>query len=322
MLYLSHLENKKNLIAFSNGVDSTALFWKLLSLNIKCDIAIVDYGQREQSKLEVKNAYKIAVECNVKIYHSVYDKTDFNEKQARDFRYEFFENIIKEEGYDNLLMGHHLNDRLEWFFMQLTKGAGLPELLSLQGINKKDNYTIIRPFINTPKQDLLEYLNDNDITYFVDETNLQDIYTRNKFRKYYSNPLIESHLDGIKNSFKYLDRDNQSLDTSVILNDFLYKMDSYYCIKHNNDVSSVRLIDNILKNKFGLLVTKDFREYLIEDQFNTVVNNIAITIDSNNIIHIAPYVISKDTMPKFIKEKFRVEKIPPKIRPFLFNNFY
>ncbi len=49
-LNFSAIKNQKNLLAFSAGVDSSALFFLLLEENIPLDIAIFDYNVREQSK--------------------------------------------------------------------------------------------------------------------------------------------------------------------------------------------------------------------------------------------------------------------------------
>ena len=51
--FLDELKNAKNLLAFSSGTDSTALYFLLKEYEISFDIAIVDYGTRKQSKLEV-----------------------------------------------------------------------------------------------------------------------------------------------------------------------------------------------------------------------------------------------------------------------------
>ena len=58
---LTSIKNQttNNLLAFSGGVDSSALFFILLENNIPFDICIVDYGLREQSKLEVEYAYEL-----------------------------------------------------------------------------------------------------------------------------------------------------------------------------------------------------------------------------------------------------------------------
>ena len=62
---LELLKGKKNLLAFSGGVDSTALFFLLLKSDIRFDIAIVNYGQREQSKEEVLYAQELSNRYNI-----------------------------------------------------------------------------------------------------------------------------------------------------------------------------------------------------------------------------------------------------------------
>ena len=56
ILDFSRIKNNKNLLAFSGGVDSSALFFLLQNHKIDFDIAIVNYNTREQSKDEVKYA--------------------------------------------------------------------------------------------------------------------------------------------------------------------------------------------------------------------------------------------------------------------------
>ena len=98
-LDFSEIKSSKNLLAFSAGVDSTALFFLLLNSNIPFDIAIVDYNIREQSKEEVAHAKNLAKKFNKKIYKKdifLENLSNF-EKQARDIRYNFFEEIIKKK---------------------------------------------------------------------------------------------------------------------------------------------------------------------------------------------------------------------------------
>ena len=127
------IHSSKNLLAFSAGIDSTALFFLMIDNNINFDIAIVNYNQREQSKDEVIYATQLAHKYNKKCFISEFPKNkQFSEKSARDFRYNFFDEIIEKEIYKSLLTAHQLNDKLEWFLMQLTKGAGLTELFGME----------------------------------------------------------------------------------------------------------------------------------------------------------------------------------------------
>ena len=65
---LEKLQGKKNLLAFSAGVDSTALFFILLQNNINFDIAIVNYNTREQSQEELAYAKELASTYNLKCH--------------------------------------------------------------------------------------------------------------------------------------------------------------------------------------------------------------------------------------------------------------
>ena len=125
-LDIEHIKNKKNLLAFSAGVDSSALFFLLLEHDIKFDIALVNYGTRETSDEEEMHAKALAKKHKLFCHSIKAPPFDTHiEMQARDFRYEFFNSLITIEGYDTLITAHQLNDQLEWFLMRFTKGAGL-----------------------------------------------------------------------------------------------------------------------------------------------------------------------------------------------------
>jgi tRNA(Ile)-lysidine synthase len=59
------------------------------------------------------------------------------EARAREIRYNFFEELIKEYHYDNLITAHHLGDRFEWMLMQFCKGAGCAEIAGMAEEQKK-----------------------------------------------------------------------------------------------------------------------------------------------------------------------------------------
>ena len=90
-----------------------------------------------------------------KCFISNYPNTlKFNEKDARDYRHNFFEEIINKNNYESLITAHQLNDKLEWFLMQFTKGAGLPELIGMSKIRKKNDYLLLKPLLDVSKKDL------------------------------------------------------------------------------------------------------------------------------------------------------------------------
>ena len=213
-LDFSAIRNQKNLLAFSAGVDSSALFFLLLENNIPFDIAIVNYNLRAQSKEEISYAKELShtYKKEIFIYETKLDSNSNFEKNARDIRYAFFEKIIKEHHYANLITAHQLNDKLEWFMMQLSKGAGLVELIGFNEFEHKESYQIYKPLLTISKNELEEYLLKNNHKYFVDQSNFDEKYKRNFFRHNFSDKLINNFTKGIKKSFEYLQKDLDSLN--------------------------------------------------------------------------------------------------------------
>lgn len=145
-------------MAFSGGIDSTALFFLLLKHNIKFDIAIVDYHIREQSQEEVKYAKELASLHNLTCYTFDAPKIETNfEARAREIRYDFFEEIISTHGYDNLITAHHLGDRFEWMLMQFCKGAGCAEIAGMTKEQNRGFYTLVRPLLHLEKKSFLSF---------------------------------------------------------------------------------------------------------------------------------------------------------------------
>ena len=308
---LENLSGKKNLLAFSAGVDSTALFFLLLEKEIDFDIAIVDYGKRENSILEVAYANSLAKQYKKTCFSTKVQLEDSNfEQNARVERYKFFEAIIDKHGYENLLTAHQLNDRLEWFLMQFTEGAGAVELLGFEESEERENYTLVRPLINVSKKELLAYLEKNGIKYFEDESNKDPKFKRNRFRETYANQLLEEFGRGISKSFEYLQIDKDRLFTLKILK----QVDKLYILEKSNDTTeNLRAIDKILK-RLGVMISAKERQEIERVKACVIAHKITVALTEDKI-YIAPF--KEEVMEKNFKELCRKAQIPPKIRGYL-----
>lgn len=314
-LDFSAIRNQKNLLAFSAGVDSSALFFLLLKNNIPFDIAIVNYNLRAQSKEEISYAKELShtYKKEIFIYETKLDSNSNFEKNARDIRYAFFEKIIKEHHYANLITAHQLNDKLEWFMMQLSKGAGLVELIGFNEFEHKESYQIYKPLLTISKNELEEYLLKNNHKYFVDESNFDEKYKRNFFRHNFSDKLINNFSKGIKKSFEYLQKD---LDSLNIQNKPLKKIkDLEIFLNQKDDNLNIRTIDLSLKRR-GILLSFANRNEILKQKEISISNKINISINEDYIF-IAPRV--DIIMEKKFKESCRVAKIPKNIRSYIFS---
>lgn len=348
--YLEVLRDSKNLLAFSGGVDSSCLFFLLLWENIDFDMAIIDYNVRKEAKKEVKYAQKLAKKYHKKIFtlNAEAIKSNF-ECNARQVRYAFFEEIIAKHGYQNLILAHQLNDRLEWLLMQLSKGCGLNSLLGFNAISEVKTqshlgdcsriYRIVRPMSEISRDEVLAFLKKHKIKYFIDKSNEDSAFKRNYFRKHFSNKLIKNFKSGILKSFHYLHSDFLALYGKSELiecgNIAIFRRD----LSDSNlakNLQNLAKIDNVAK-KFGYVISKKQRDEILKSGFSCILGD-KIIIDSNKSYifitkfkkcdsknhpqnrHKSTKITAKDSTlyhSKAFRERLRIAKIPPKIRPFI-----
>lgn len=305
---LSLLKKGRNLLAFSYGSDSSALFHFLVQKKIDFDLAMINYKTRKNSDLEEQKAKELALEFHKKIFikSAPVIKGNF-EKEARDFRYDFFEKICLEQNYDKLILAHHLNDQLEWFLMQLSRGAGLAEILGMQEYEKRQNYTLLRPLLFTSKDEILSYLKENDIFYFQDESNENEKYFRNYIRKNFSNAFVSKFHQGLKRSFSYLDEDRKKLYDLESIKEIQGLM---ICPKNES------LIAKAVKMKGLLLSAAQRKEFLKGDC--VLGGKIGIVYKDEKAIVFKYETCQK--LPKEFKEACRIAKIPRLLRAYLYNH--
>ena len=100
------------------------------------------------------------------------------EEAARYLRYQAFEDFINQNNLDYLCLAHNQNDQLETMLMRFIKGASLEALC---GISEQRN-KYLRPLLETSRTDIESYLNEQEISWRTDSTNLKTDYERNKIR--------------------------------------------------------------------------------------------------------------------------------------------
>lgn len=309
---LALLRAGKNLLAFSHGVDSTALFYLLDEAGVKFDLVIVDYNVRAQSKDEVDSAQQLAAKFNKQIYVKSVQLGESNfEHEARAARYEFFAEICRERGYENLILAHQFDDKFEWFLMQLGRGAGLSELLGMQELETREDYVIARPLLGVRKCELERFLRERNLRYFTDETNLTPRFKRGRVRAKFSEPFLNEYFSGVKKSFEFLATDAQNLSPEIS-----NPATKIYLIKRG--VNEIRGVDQACK-RLGLVLSSAQRNECarcLENGADCVLGGKVAVGASKNFILVTPYI--KAAMDKEFKEACRRLAIPPINRGFLF----
>ncbi|MBB6455262.1 tRNA(Ile)-lysidine synthetase-like protein [Salirhabdus euzebyi] len=197
------------LIAVSGGPDSSALLRFFANIRDRFQLKLValsvDHLLRgEDSKQDVEYVKKLCEEWDIDFFSAAVDVPKYKKEKnmgtqlaARELRYSFFAEKMKEYDTPLLAMGHHGDDQVETMFMQLMRGSkpkGIPVKREFS------NGNIIRPFLCLTKEEIKAYCDTYHIKPRYDASNEESVYTRNAFRlkvipflKSY-NPIIHENL--------------------------------------------------------------------------------------------------------------------------------
>ena len=192
--------NKNFIVAVSGGPDSLALSFlaKIYSIKKCTDVKyfIVDHKLRNNSTLEAKHVKKklkdFAIKLNILTWKGLKPKKNI-QSIARDKRYELLTGIAKKYRIQNILLGHHLDDLFENFFIRILRGSGLQGLISLDRETQKNQINLIRPLIKIDKKDLIYISNYIFGSYIKDPSNEDDKFKRVKIRNF----LEQLSLEGL-----------------------------------------------------------------------------------------------------------------------------
>jgi tRNA(Ile)-lysidine synthase len=182
---------KKFIVAVSGGPDSLALSFlaKIYSIKKSVDIKyyIVDHRLRKNSTLEAKFVQKklknFSVKLNILTWKGKKPRKNI-QSVAREKRYELLTNVAKKYRIQNILLGHHLDDLFENFFIRILRGSGLKGLISLDKETHKNQIKLIRPLIKIDKKDLIYISNYIFGSYIKDPSNEDDNFKRVKVRNF------------------------------------------------------------------------------------------------------------------------------------------
>ncbi len=126
------------------------------------------------------------------------------EHAARKARYEAFAQAAKKTGACKIALGHHLDDQAETVLLNLLRGTraeGLCGIPVRRMLNKTTE--IVRPLLCITRAEVEEYLKENDLCCVTDQTNFDEVYTRNWIRRELlpmlekKQPKIRQHLAGM-----------------------------------------------------------------------------------------------------------------------------
>lgn len=199
------------LVAFSGGPDSVTLATLLLDTGHQIAIAHMNFGLRgSASDADEAFSADFAKKHKLVFHHQSVDAKQYAETQkislqmaARQLRLQWFQSLCNQYDYDAIGLGHHADDQVETFFINLFRGAGLKGLKAMEPKSGK----LIRPLLFADRAQIMQYVKSNKLAYRTDSSNLENIYLRNSIRNKLL-PIIESidvrAISGLKQSILHL----------------------------------------------------------------------------------------------------------------------
>jgi tRNA(Ile)-lysidine synthase len=180
------LADQKILIACSGGLDSIVLLHLLQKIGLTLGVAHCNFKLRgDHSDADLSFVKTIAANLGVPVFTTVFDTKTYAKTQgistqvaARELRYEWFYSTAKANGYDRIATGHHADDDLETFFINLSRVTGLRGLTGIVSNTEQ----LIRPLLPFSRAQIMQFAKKEGLFWREDSSNSTRDYLRNKLR--------------------------------------------------------------------------------------------------------------------------------------------
>lgn len=203
------------LLAVSGGLDSMVLLELLKYTKFYISVVHANFQLRFSDSKE--DEYFIKDFCkhqkipyyNKKFKTKAYsiEKKKSIQMAARSLRYGWFFRILKDIDASYIVLGHHLDDKIETFFMNLFRSSNLKGLVSITEFSKY----LLRPLLPFTKTKILHFAKTHNIWWREDKSNQDFKYLRNSIR----NDIITNFYDRNSKTIFFLNKDYILIQQSV-----------------------------------------------------------------------------------------------------------
>jgi len=185
--------NSKFLVAYSGGLDSTALLqltaWHLPPAQVAA--AHLNHGWRGPAADEDQAfAARAAAELGLVFFTEKGDPAALArrrkkglEEASRLVRYDFLARAARDWGAGFILTAHQADDQAETVLMNLLKGAGAGGLAGIPPRRSLACLVVLRPLLAFSREVLRAWLQGRGLAWLEDESNLDPRFWRNSVRR-------------------------------------------------------------------------------------------------------------------------------------------
>ena len=243
-------ENETIVVALSGGVDSMVLLNILnnLELNLNLIISHVNHKKRAKSDTEYNSIKTLSKKLNIPFEGLIVkdnQKVNFHD-DSRNQRYSFFKAVAQKYKASKIIVAHHLDDQVETTLMRLTRGTSFSGYAGIPEIRKDRNISIIRPLMEVTKDEILNYANKYNISFYEDSSNEEDVYTRNRYRHNII-PLLRQENPNLNEKIIQFKDYIESAD--IVLNRLKDEFIKSNCFYNNVNLRTFNELDKIIKIK-------------------------------------------------------------------------
>jgi len=188
-------EGDRILVGLSGGTDSVALLHALSTLKeefvFSMHIAHLDHMFRGEESVGDRRfceglAKKMKLEMiykEINVPQIAKEKGISPEEAGRQERYGFFKEAAKAKGIKKIAVAHNKDDQAETVLMRVIRGAGMLGLGGMSPVKDMQGVKIIRPLIETSRQEIEDFIKDEGLQFRQDSSNEKLIFTRNRIRR-------------------------------------------------------------------------------------------------------------------------------------------
>lgn len=249
------------LIAVSGGVDSMVLANLFLKNNLSFSVAHCNFKLRsKESDIDQDFVKKWSSKHKIHCHSNEFNTVEFCKKNkmgiqegARKLRYDWFDDLLSKFNFDFLVTAHHLDDQIETYLINSSRGSGINGLLGISSSSKK----IFRPFLNILKIDIINYAQKNSIEYREDSSNSSENYHRNMIRNSVL-PTFKEFDDNVMLKFKTT---INNLQSTKIFVDEIMKETKIQLFQNNSNSIKVNIEKLMEKRPLEFYVHNLFQEF-------------------------------------------------------------
>ena len=174
------------IIAVSGGADSITLLHAFKYLNLNIFALHCNFNLRgKESNMDEQFVKRFCETYGIPMSVKRFDTQEFAKKNgisiemaARELRYAWFEEMREKKKMDYIVVGHHADDLAETLFINMCRGTGIKGLTGIRPVKDK----ILRPLLSRSREEIIAYIEQNQLGYRTDSTNNSLDYVRNKIR--------------------------------------------------------------------------------------------------------------------------------------------